>query len=308
MTTSASQFGSSKSVTTEPLITKVTSSSKTLSDSQAVAKLLADVPTWNPAEEVKLKQLLTARKQALASLGLGSTDNHLSLVDSVLSSPDFGTGQPSEPVRSKTPKRTRAIDLRAETSQAGSKFVPGAKSAASTSSVTRDVANQRSCTTPSGTKTFTLSQASRLSGSIGMQGNGFSSLMSLKELLSAKFSYGSWMAILSMAQSKAVSQALNGLLSSSQPTTTTSLASIPLSSDDSSEEDVSVSQDEEVIMGDSLSCSEELSASEDEYRYSKRARQEARRAWMPPSPTTSQTEDEWTATLQDSEEECLQED
>lgn len=308
-TTSASAAGSSKPATTELRTSKATSNSKNPSDSQAVAKLLEGVPTWNPDEGDSLKRLLTARKKALGSLGLGNSDNHLALLDSVLSSPDSGTGQPSGPVRSKIPNATRAIDLRAETLDRGSLRDSGATSRASTSSAKRARANQRSSTTHSGTKLFTLSQVSRLSGSIGMPDNQFSSLMSLKDLLSEKLSYASWMAIHTTAQSKATSSALNGLLSCLHPMSTSTLDSIPLSSDDSTEEDSSVSQDNEEIMGDSLTCSEELSASEDEYRYSKRARQQAKTAWVKsiPSPYDSEDSDAWAlSTESDNSEEFHQ--
>jgi len=284
--------------------TKATSNSKTASVLSDVEKLLAGVPTWNPDEELKLKQLLTARKKALGSLGLGDSENHLSLVDSVLSSPDSGTGQPSGPARSMIPKPMHAIDLRAETSDLGSSRKRGAMSRASTSSAKLGQANQLSSTTPSGTKLFTLSQVSRLSGSIGIQGNQFSLLMSLKDLLSAKLSYGSWMAIHTTAQSKEITSALNGLLSSSRPTSTTFQASILLSSDDSTVADSSESLGDEESTGISLDCSEELSGSEEEYRYSKRARQQAKAAWHKsiPSPYNSSDSEGWSLTESDQSE------
>lgn len=278
-TTSPSASGNLKPATTALHTSKATSNSKTASDLSAVEKLLVDVPTWNPAEEVNLKQLLTARKKALGSLGLGDSDNHLSLVDSVLSSPDSGTGQPSGPARSKTLKRTRVIDLRAETSDLGSNREPGGIFPASTSSATLGRANPRSSTTPSGTKMFTLSQVNRLCGSIGTPANKFFLLMSLKDLLSEKLSYASWMAIHSTVQSKEVSSVLNGMLSSLHRTSTTTWDSTPLSSVDSHEEDSFASSEIEEIMGQSLNCSEELSGSDEEYRYSKRVRQQAEAAW-----------------------------
>lgn len=300
-TTSPSASGNLKSATTALHTSKATSNSKTASVLSDVERLLADVPTWNPAEEVNLKQLLTARKKALGSLGLGDSDNHLSLVDSVRSSPDSGTGQPSGPVRSTIPKPTLAIDLRAETSDLGSSRKRGATSRVSTSSATLGRANPHSSTTPSGTKLFTLSQVSRLSGSIGIQGNQFSLLMSLKDLLAAKLSYASWMAIHTTAQSKEITSALNGLLWSSRPMSTSFQDSTPLSSDDSTVADSSESLDDEESTGISLGCSEELSASEEEYRYSKRARQQAKAAWHKsiPSPYNSSDSEGWSLTESD---------
>jgi len=139
-------------------------------------------------------------------------------------------------------------------------------------------------------KTFTLLQVKRLCGSTAMLDNPFYLLTNLKDQLSAKHSYESWMAILTMVQSKAVLSALNGLLSSFAPTSITTEDSVLLSSDDSTEEDSSVSSDAEEILGmsESLGSSEELSGEEEDYQYSKRVRQQARQAWI--SPSSSQNE------------------
>lgn len=292
---SSTPSGSLNEANMELSITKATSSSKKASDLLESKRLSEGIPTWNPDEEAKLKQLLTARKKALVSLGLGDSENHLEMLDDsdlTDSSHGSGTGQPSGPSRSKTFKRSRAFVQHSSKSQPGSSHGSGAKSAASTSVAKPELANPRSSTTPSGTRMFTLYQASRLCGSTGTLANASSSLMSLKARLAEKHSFESWMGILTMAQSKAVSSALNGLLSFFAATQTSSLASIPLSDGGSSEEDSFVSSDNEEILGDShsLHSSEELSAEEEEYRYAKRIRRQAEEAWANTSPTSSQNE------------------
>lgn len=279
----------------ELFTTKATSNSKKASDLLESARLSAGIPTWNPDEEAKLKQLLTARKKAVEFLAPGSSANHLWHPDSSDSSSDCGTGQPSAPLRSKTSKRLHEIEEHYNKSQPGSNLGPGAMLRASISSAKPELANPRSSTTLSDTRMFTLYQASRLCGSTGTLANASYLLTSLRARLNAKHSFESWMAILTLVQSKETSSELNGLVSCFAPTTTSTRASIQLSSGVSSEEDSSELSDAEEILGEShsLDCSEELSGSEEEYRYAKRIRQQAESAWYKSTPS-SQDSGHWT--------------
>jgi len=289
-TLSNSPSGSLNVESKAPSTSKVTSSSKQANAVQDVQKLLEGVPTWHPDEEAKLTALLTARKKAVELLAPGVSENQLWHPDSSNSSLDSGTGQPSGRQRSKTSTRTRATDPLFSKLHPGSSLGAGGTSVASTSSAKLARENPHLSMTLSGTTTFTLLQVKRLCGSTAMLGSAFFLLTSLKEQLAVKHSYESWMAILTMVQSKAVSSVLNGLLSSFAQTSTSTLGSVLHSSDDSIEEDSSELSDDEEILGtiESLNSSEELSGEEEEYRYSKRARQQARQAWI--SPSSSQNE------------------
>ena len=265
--------------------------------SPAHASSLEGIPIWNPDEEAKLNALLTARKKAAASLGLGASETLFMALERLgwdHSLNDSEEDQRSAKRRFKIQSRTPVIDLRSGTSPTGLSLKPGATSRASTYTEPLEQANPQPSTMLSDTNLCTLLQVKRLYGSITIPDNLYSSLTSLRARLSEKRSCESWMAILAKFRSKATMSQLDGLLSCFVPTTTTTQASIQLSDDDSTEADSSQSTDGEEILhtSESLSASEELSGEEEDYRYSKMIRDQAREAWRKSTPKEDWEEEE----------------
>jgi hypothetical protein len=160
----------------------------------------------------------------------------------------------------------------------------GATSAASSSGAPRAQGRLLSYSTRSEPRLFTLWQAMNLFGSTVTERKTFSSLTTLRGLLSAKRGSDYWMGILNSAQSKAGSSSLTTLLSLFAPTTQTTSRSRRLCDVDLTQEDSSISEDEEeTIEISESSCSEEESDQDEEEALCTSHRKRARDAFSPRS-------------------------
>lgn len=296
LTTSTSSSTNSSSLSPAPLTSKATSSSSAVNESLAVAKLLEGVPMWSPAEALKLKQLLTAQKPKLVLPAHGSSERPFAPLHSLPSSNGYNPAKSFVLSPSLSPKSTPEIDHVSGTLLNGSSQEVGGRFHASTSVEQPAPESPLWSTMPLATPTYTPFQVKRRYGSTVMPDSLYSSLTNLREQLNVKRSYESWMAIHTRAQSKEGSSVLAGLSWLFAPTQTSMLASAMPYGAASLAEDSSESQDNEEMtnMSDSLHSSETLSGSEEEYRYSKRARQQARLAWLKSDLASEQSEDSAT--------------
>jgi len=231
-TTSApSCAGNSSKENEAPIISKDTPSSLTQSDSTVPQVPLADVPTWNPEEEASFKLWLMSKRQKPEFKDLGNLGFcQPPLRDAGLTSTPLlrrcETVVPSAPLR----KRLRPSSLGTiEDSQLSlglSQDNSGGMSGASTLQGPQGQANRRLFTTSSAQVMYTLSQASTLFGSTAMRRSVYSSLTSLKRVLTKKLSSESWTAIRTELLSKEAFNKLGGLASLLSGITGSSTASL----------------------------------------------------------------------------------
>jgi len=190
-------------------------------------------------------QLLTAAKKTLASSDLGRSDSQLSTDEDSQTQPNESeteTAQAASPL----PIRKRSSDITEDYKHSNKRFSNhhGGKSKPS-SSLAQQVSGKRaSSTRPSGTKRFTLWQASNLSGSTGTRARVFSYLTSIRRKLLERHSSESWTDILTPLQSKEALSQLDGVWSAFYRTSTSAQDGTMQSSDDSQGEDSSISDDD----------------------------------------------------------------